>query len=72
MIDLLHRLALADHVVRQVRVGNQPFVFALKVQNVSDILNRHRRDGRHGRYQLKVVFVKTNVGHIRDEINNAQ
>ena len=48
-VAAFHWLALADHVVLNVGVGNQALVLALQILNVPGILNRHRGNRRYGR-----------------------
>src|SRR5690242_15514236 len=71
-IDALHRTALADHVVFDIDVGKQTFVFVFEPFEVTRVFDRDGGDAGDRGDELQVVLVEPVSGVRRIEIEHAE
>ena len=70
-IDLLHAVALANHVVLQIDFRRQPQVFLFQPQQPARIFERHSGDAGDAGHKFQVVTIKTGNRVGRVQINAA-
>jgi hypothetical protein len=56
VVDLLDQSALSDHLMREAEVGLQAIGFPFERYNLSDVVERDRRDSADGGRELEVVL----------------